>query len=80
MSLDRAIQSGKEHRRQYWDSRRIDPSCRNHRGCGFCEGNRRVQQLRLSAEAHYDYRDFNEIVYPRGAGRNAPESGGRECH
>lgn len=40
MSLDKAIASGKEHRKQYKDSRAIDWSCRCHGGCDWCRGNR----------------------------------------
>ena len=40
MSLDKAIQNGKEHRRPYRGPKAIDPSCRNHGGCPWCEGNR----------------------------------------
>lgn len=40
MSLDKAIQYGKEHRKPYRGSKRIDRTCRNHGGCPWCEGNR----------------------------------------
>lgn len=30
MSLDKAIIFGKEHRKPYYGSKAIDPSCRNH--------------------------------------------------
>ena len=40
MSLDKAIEHGKEHRKPYRGSKAIDPSCRNHGGCPWCEGNR----------------------------------------
>ena len=33
MTLDKAIESGKEHRKQYRGAKRVDPSCRNHGGC-----------------------------------------------
>ena len=33
MSLDKGIEHGKEHR--------IDPTCRNHGGCQWCEENRK---------------------------------------
>lgn len=38
--LDKAIQSGKEHRKPYRGFKRIDKSCRNHGSCGWCLGNR----------------------------------------
>lgn len=40
MSLDKAIEHGKEHRKPYRGTKAIDPSCRNHGGCPWCEGNR----------------------------------------
>lgn len=45
MSLDKAIQHGKEHRKQYRGAKLIDKSCRNHGGgsgyqCPYCLGNR----------------------------------------
>ena len=41
MSLDKAIEHGKERRRPYTGSKAIDPSCRNHGGCPWCEENRK---------------------------------------
>ena len=40
MSLDKAIQHGKEKRKPYYKSKAIDPSCRNHGSCEYCESNR----------------------------------------
>lgn len=40
MSLDKAIQHGKEHRKPYRGSKAIDPSCRNHGSCSWCKRNR----------------------------------------
>ncbi len=40
MSLDKGIQSGKEHRREWRHSKAIDPSCRCHGGCEWCLRNR----------------------------------------
>lgn len=41
MALDKAIKSGKEHRKPYYRNKQIDPSCRNHGGCPWCEANRK---------------------------------------
>lgn len=41
MSLDKAIASGKEHRKPYRKAKRIDKSCRNHGSCPYCAGNRK---------------------------------------
>ena len=49
MSLDKSIKYGKEHRREYYGSKRIDSTCRNHDSCPYCQRNRlykkRKQQL-----------------------------------
>ncbi len=41
MSLDKAIEHGKEHRKPYRGSKSIDKTCRNHGGCQWCEENRK---------------------------------------
>ena len=41
MSLDKAIEHGKEKRKPYRGSKAFDPSCRNHGGCPWCEENRK---------------------------------------
>lgn len=40
MSLDKAIEHGKERRRQYRGAKALDRSCRNHGSCPFCRENR----------------------------------------
>lgn len=58
MSLDKAIKSGKEHRKPYYDSRDFDSSCRNHGGCPWCEGNRlhkqRLLELRIQEALQFE--------------------------
>lgn len=51
MSLDKAIEHGKEHRKPYHGSKSIDPSCRNHGGCDWCEGNRKKKYTTKIIEA-----------------------------
>lgn len=41
MSLDKAINSGKEHRKPYRKSKAFDKTCRNHGSCPYCESNRK---------------------------------------
>ena len=41
MSLDKAIEHGKEKRKPYRGSKAIDRTCRNHGSCLWCERNRR---------------------------------------
>ena len=40
MSLDKAIEHGKEHRKRYRGAKAVDPYCRNHGLCSYCIGNR----------------------------------------
>ena len=40
MSLDKAIEHGKEHRKIYRGSKAFDRTCRNHGGCEWCKENR----------------------------------------
>lgn len=41
MSLDKAIEHGKEKRKPYYGSKTIDHTCRNHGGCEWCAENRK---------------------------------------
>ena len=40
MSLDKAIEHGKEHRKKYHGVKAIDRTCRNHGSCEYCKQNR----------------------------------------
>ena len=40
MSMDKAIASGKEHRKAYRGAKAIDTTCRNHGSCKWCKSNR----------------------------------------
>lgn len=40
MSLDKAIEHGKEHRKIYHGSKSFDYTCRNHGACEWCKENR----------------------------------------
>lgn len=44
MSLDKAIEHGKEHRKPYYGSKKNDPSCRNHGNCPCCQGQVRYKK------------------------------------
>ena len=56
MSLDKAIEHGKEHRRPYCGAKATAVSCRNHGGshawqCPYCYGNRMYQRNRALERA-----------------------------
>lgn len=38
MSLDKAIEHNKERRRPYRGAKSVDPECRNHGNCPWCQG------------------------------------------
>lgn len=40
MSLDKAIDHGKEKRKKYRGSKAVDHTCRNHGSCEWCKSNR----------------------------------------
>lgn len=58
MTLDKAIEHGKEHRKQYRGSKAIDKTCRNHGGCPCCEGNRLIHTSRLIEKSNQELKDF----------------------
>lgn len=46
MTLDKAIKSGKEHRKPYYGSKAIDKICRNHGSCYWYEENRKYKYIK----------------------------------
>jgi len=58
MALDKAIEHGKERRKPYRGSKAIDPSCRNHDGCPWCEENRK---FRFREEKNVTLIIFNQM-------------------
>jgi hypothetical protein len=60
MSLDKAIEHGKEHRRPYYGAKAVDKSCRNHGACVRCAEGRRHKVLKqLPIE---DIREIESLV------------------
>ena len=62
MSLDKAIEHGKEHRKKYRGAKAMDRSCRNHGDCPYCLGNRLYKHPRLSP-----FLGFTPLSYPKTA-------------
>ena len=58
MSLDKAIKSGKEHRKQYGERgdycKSVDRHCRNHGGCKWCEDNRTYRNRKNKAKSEVE--------------------------
>ena len=63
MSLDKAIEHGKEKRKPYYGAQAIDRTCRNHGTCEYCKGNRLYRSRRLEQMAREKYKDFNETKH-----------------
>ncbi len=60
MSLDKAIKSGKEHRKPWYGRRAIDPCCRSHGGCPGCEQVRKTKSVRAQLSAEEQERELGE--------------------
>lgn len=46
MSLNKAIEHGKEYRKPYTGGKAISKRCRNHGGCEWCEENRKHKYIK----------------------------------
>lgn len=59
MSLYKAIEHGKEHRKQYGTRRdfckSVDLRCRNHGGCDWCLGNRLYNTKKRLEKSKYEH-------------------------
>lgn len=53
MGLEKAIASGKEHRKPYRNSKAFCMSCRNHGSCDWCKGNRLYKNLKRLEKSEY---------------------------
>lgn len=60
MSMDKAIQHGKEHRKPYHGAKSFDVTCRNHGGCPHCEGNRLYQTKKKLEKTDSEIKDWEE--------------------
>ena len=60
MSLDKAIEHGKEKRKPYYGSKAFDCTCRNHGSCEVCKGNRLYQYLRMDEASRQTLEESEE--------------------
>lgn len=51
MSLNKAIEHKKEHRKQYRGAKLVDSFCRNHGSCSWCRENRQYKNLKRIEQA-----------------------------
>ena len=62
MALDKAIKSGKEHRKPYRKAKAIDASCRNHGNCPWCLGNRLNKYKQMDKLSKKEIADFQNNI------------------
>jgi len=62
MSLNKAIEHGKEHRRPYRGSKAVDYTCRNHGTCDWCKNNRMYNEKRELEKMKCRLIDFQQQI------------------
>ena len=65
MGMEKAIASGKEHRKEYRGAKAIDKSCRNGGSCEWCQMNRQYKNLKkmqisIDKELKECYNEYNK--------------------
>lgn len=63
MSLDKAIQHGKSHRKPYRGGKAVDPTCRNHGGCDYCKGNRMHKHHKREEVLKCKLKNYNQGAF-----------------
>lgn len=58
MSLDKEIDSGKEHRKQYHEAKFIDMTCRNHGSCEWCKNDRMYNRIRKEVVKEQELNEY----------------------
>ena len=58
MSLDKAIEHKKEHRKQYKGAKLVDVFCRNHGACSWCKENRLYKNIKRIDTAKSKEEDY----------------------
>ena len=61
MGLEKAIIHKKEHRKEYFGSKRFDAWCRNHGKCEFCRRNRTHKEKR-DLERMKDLENSEDVI------------------
>lgn len=64
MGLEKAIGSGKEHRKKFHGAKAVDRMCRNHGGCSYCTGNRLYSTIKKTEAVKYRERIGTESSLP----------------
>lgn len=58
MSLDKAVDHGKEHRKPYRGAKAVDCTCRNHGSCSWCKENRTYKNTKRLAKVKGKMEDY----------------------
>ena len=62
MSLDKAIEHGKEHREPYHGSKACDKTCRNHGSDNWATNNRLYRSNKLLEKSEQELEDFSDEI------------------
>lgn len=62
MSLNKAIEHGKEHRRQYTKAKAVSKRCRNHGTCLYCRDNRLHNSKAKKLHAEQDMQEVQFVA------------------
>ena len=63
MTLNKSIEHGKEHRKEYRGGKAVDKRCRNHGGCDYCEGNRKYSRTKRELAAEQYMEEYEEELW-----------------
>lgn len=63
MSLEKAIEHGKERRRQYRKSKAFDKTCRNHGDCPWCHEDRTHKNKIRQMAADEELKEWKNVRY-----------------
>lgn len=60
MSLNKAIEHGKEKRKPYSKAKMYDKTCRNHGSCPWCSGNRLNKNKKVEEETKDKIKEISD--------------------
>ena len=60
MSLDKAIEHGKEKRKPYKGAKAIDCTYRNHGSCEWCKSNRLYKQFKMDEASRQELEEMED--------------------
>ena len=61
MSLDKGIEHGKEHRKQYKGAKAVFKSCRNHGDCYYCKDNRLYRSNKFIEKSNQELKEMKKV-------------------